>query len=184
MFRYLLLIKTEREWKFFKLIYKEHRNEMFYRAYKILRNKADAEDIVQESFVSLIEHLDELMESEPHKTWYYIMKTVRNQSYNLIKKRKRLVENELEENFEDIFEKNMEMMIEEAEQESSITELLKSLKPSYREVLLMQYYYEMSVKEIAEHLGKTQDNIRHISARARKKLKAMLEEKGILKKEE
>lgn len=148
-----------------------------------MKNKADAEDIVHESFLALIEHLEELMESEPHKTWHYIMKTVRNQSYNLIKKRKRLVENELEENFQDIFEKSMETIIEESEQKNFITELLRNLKPSYREVLLMQYYHEMSVKEIAEHLGKTQDNIRHISIRARKKLKTMLEEKGILQKE-
>lgn len=157
---------------------------MFYRAYKILRNRADAEDIVHESFLALIEHLDELMENEPHKTWYYIMKTVRNQSYNLIKKRKRLVEDELEENFEDIFEKSMETMLEESEQKNFISELLRNLKPSYREVLLMQYYYEMSVKEIAEYLGKTEDNVRHISMRARKKLQVMLEEKGILKKED
>lgn len=43
----------------------------------------------------------------------------------------------------------------------------------------MQYYHEMSAIEIAEEMGKTPDNIRHISMRAKRKLQSLMKENGM-----
>lgn len=183
MLQYLLLLETEREKEFFKKIYKQYRTEMFYTAYKIVKNGSDAEDIVHETFLTLIDHLDKLIDNEPHKTWNYIMTAVRHKSYNLWRRKKIQKEIKLEDwewGQEEIFVKSTDMIVEEAEQKNSIVELVKQMKSPYQEVLLMQYYHDMNVQEIAELLEKTPDNIRHISSRAKKKLHLMLEETGIL----
>ena len=54
--------------------------------------------------------------------------------------------------------------------------LLKQLKEPYQEVLALQYYHELTPNEIAKEMGKTPDNIRHISMRAKRKLQDILEQ--------
>lgn len=181
MFQYLLLLETEKEKEFFRKIYKKYRTEMFYTAYKIVGNRSDAEDIVHETFLTLTDHMDKLMDNEPHKMWNYIMTAVEHKSYNLYRKKKLQVElDDWEWEQGEVFEKSADIIVEETEQKNIIMEVLKQMKSPYQEVLLMQYYHEMSVQEIAELLEKTPDNIRHISSRAKKKLQLMLEKMGVL----
>lgn len=181
MFQYLFLLETEEEKEFFKLIYEKHRNEMYYTALGILKNQADAEDIVHETFLTLTKHLDKIIDQEPHKVWSYIITTVKHKSYNLHKRKKIQETGGLEEwQAGEIFEKGPEVLTVEAELQETMKGLLRELKTPYREVLELQYYHELSVQEIAEEMGKTPDNIRHISMRAKKKLQSALEERGIL----
>ena len=49
MYRYLLLLDTDEEKEFFQKIYIRYKNEMFYAAFAILQNSADAEDIVHDT---------------------------------------------------------------------------------------------------------------------------------------
>ncbi len=46
--------------------------------------------------------------------------------------------------------------------------------------MLLQYYHEMDIEEIAKVLGETQDNIRHISMRAKRKMQKILEKYGVV----
>jgi RNA polymerase sigma-70 factor (ECF subfamily) len=49
-------------------------------------------------------------------------------------------------------------------------------------VLALQYYHELSAAEIGKLLGKSPDNIRHISMRAKKKLQSLLKKNGLWNK--
>lgn len=180
MFQYLLLLETEEEKEFFQSIYKKYRNEMFYIAMGILKNESDAEDIVHETFLVLVDHLDKIMGNEPYKVWSYIHTTVRRRAYNLCKRKNMQEDNGLEEwQHGEILEKSLDKGLEEEELKEAMAGLLKNLKDSYKEVLVLQYYHEMPVQEIAEELGTTPDNIRHISMRAKRKLQDILEERGL-----
>ena len=181
MLQYLLLLDTEKEREFFTSIYKEYRKDMFFVAYSILHNHHDAEDIVHESFLTLVAHLDKLIGNEQYKIWAYIKTTVRHKSYNLRHRKQLLEEVEMDEEWvqEEVMEKGPDLLMEDAELKEIMGGLLKQLKTPYKEVLALQYYHELSVAEIAEELGKTQDNIRHISMRAKKKLQSILAEHGL-----
>ena len=72
LLQYLALLETDHEKDFFTDIYKKHRNEMYYKAYNILHNADDAEDMVQEMFLSLIRNVDKVINSEPYKVWFYM----------------------------------------------------------------------------------------------------------------
>lgn len=74
--------------------------------------------------------------------------------------------------------------MEEFELQEAMTGVLKQLKDVYREVLALQYYYQLSTQEIAEELGTTPDNVRHISMRAKKKLQSILEKNGLWNEKE
>lgn len=88
MFRYLLLLETDEEREFFKFIYQEYRQEMFCVARAILKNEADAEDMVHETFLILTDHLNKIINSESYKVRDYIITTVRHRCFNLYRKRK------------------------------------------------------------------------------------------------
>lgn len=184
MFQYLLLLETDEEREFFTAIYEKYRTEMFYTAYRILHNPPDAEDMVHETFLSLINHLEKLMNSDPHKIWYYINTAVKRKSYNLINRRQILEQVELDETWmqeEEAVEKGPDQLMEDFELQEAMTGILRQLKEPYREVLALQYYYQLTTQEIAKELGTTPDNVRHISMRAKKKLQTILEEKGLWK---
>lgn len=70
--------------------------------------------------------------------------------------------------------------MERLEKKELVMKLIREMKTSYQEVLLLQYYHDKSTAEIAEILGETQDNIRHISMRAKQKMHKMLESCGVV----
>ena len=181
MFQYLSLLDAEEEKEFFAQIYETYKDEMFYTAYLILRNKLDAEDVVQESFLPLIAYLDTMKKNSPQKNWNFIVTIVKNKAFNYYKKRKRKQEMEVpEEEWEelDLVDEELEIRVIEKEQVRLVMELIGQMDESYRDILLMRYYHGMKVRESAGIVNKTPDNIRHISQRAKKKLQGMLEEYG------
>ncbi len=181
MFQYFSLLDAEEEKEFFAQIYETYKDEMFYTAYLILRNKLDAEDVVQESFLPLIDYLDTMKKNSPQKNWNFIVTIVKNKAFNYYKKRKRKQEMEVpEEEWEelDLVDEELEIRVIEKEQVQLVMELMGQMDESYRDILLMRYYHGMKVREIADIVNKTPDNIRHISQRAKKKLQGMLEKYG------
>ena len=136
MFRYLLLLETDEEREFFKFIYQEYRQEMFCVARAILKNEADAEDMVHETFLILTDHLNKIINSESYKVRDYIITTVRHRCFNLYRKRKIQECSGLEE-WEpgEILEKGPDTILEETELKEAVTGLLKELKSPYGEVL-------------------------------------------------
>ncbi len=180
MYQYLLLLDTEQEREFFKKLYKEHKNEMYYTALKILKNESDAEDMVHETFLTLTEHLSKMIDNSPQKSWNFILTILKHKCYNLYKKKKWEIEDESElENRKDAFSEEPGDRIERLEKKELIMSMIKQMKESYQDVLILQYYHEMDIAEIAEVLSETEDNIRHISMRAKRKMCKMLEKYGI-----
>lgn len=179
MYQYLLLLETDEEKEFFKKIYERYRNEMFYAAFAILQNCSDAEDIVQDTFLTLIDKLDHMMEESAERNWNYILTIVKHKSYNLYKKKKWEIDGDGESLREDeVFGEGMDARITKMERKEQLLKLMKKMRKSYQDVLIMQYYHELNVMEIAQILGKTPDNVRHISMRAKRKLQGILEENG------
>ena len=179
IFQYQAWTNSEPENDFFREIYETYRDEMYYAAFGILQNRQDAEDVVHEAFMTLLANMDRLEENFPRRKRNYILTIVKNKAYNLYKSKKRQAEKEVgEEALEDVFDEEPDAKFMEMEKKEFIIEVLKRMNPSYRDILLLQYYHEMDIMEIAEALGKTPDNVRHMSVRAKKKLKEMLEKYG------
>ncbi|MEG0962961.1 MAG: sigma-70 family RNA polymerase sigma factor [Lachnospiraceae bacterium] len=181
MFNYLVLLENEKEKELFKELYKNYKDEMFYISYEILHNKADAEDMVHETFLTIIEEFEKIVENNCHKTRNYIVTIIKNKSINLYHQKERRSTQQLEDWTQiQVFESSMQVQLEEKEVQEILIELLEQMNSPYREVLNLQYYHRLNASQIGKILGKTPDNIRHISQRAKKSLQKQLEERGVL----
>lgn len=160
---------------YFREIYENYKDEMFYAAYEILHNQQDAEDVIHETFVTLLECPGKIRKNSPEKNWNYILTIVKNKSYNLIKRRKYRSDREFViEMLEDVMDEAVDGKFIQMEQKEFVMEALRQMNKTYRDILILQYYHEMSIVEIARLFGKTPDNIRHLSVRAKRKLKKLL----------
>lgn len=170
-------------------IYKMTYPKAYAVAFQIVKNKYEAQDMLQDTYVAAIKNIRSL--KDPAKLAAWINRITANQCKNWLKKKKRIVlsDDPGEEDsvgFEDRQEnENVEFMPEEsvdyAETKRLMQEILDKLSDEQRLCVLMYYYDEVSVGEIAETLECSTGTIKSRLNYARKYIKAeveALEKKG------
>lgn len=132
-------------------------------ALSIVKNKEDAKDITQDSFLKILENINRFRNESKFSTWLY--RIVYNQSIGFVKRENRT-------NTVDY-----SLLVETSEkndnQEDKIQDLYKAinlLDDTDRNIILLFYLAEKSIKEIAQITGFGIANIKVILHRARKKL--------------
>lgn len=80
MFQLLELIENEEDREFCRKLSEQFDSAMYHVAYGILKNSADAEDAVQESYIAIINNLDKISRENCHKAWNYIVTIVRSRA--------------------------------------------------------------------------------------------------------
>ena len=153
----------------FERLFKKYYNEAKLYVTALSRNEALAEDIVSESFVKAFNLIDE--EKESFKFW--LLKVCRNAYFDYLKKARRLapVHDNMRGGDADLAEK-----VIEDEEYRALYRAIALLKDNYREVILLYYFDELSVSEIAGITGQTVQNVKVLMYRARMKLKEILED--------
>lgn len=143
-------------------LYIEKYHGTVYRlAYSYLKNSHDAEEIVQEVFLKLYMSDGCFERDDNVKAWLIRV------SINLCKDRVK--------SFWFKYRSELDMDIStESEEENSLLEIINRLKPEYRAIILLFYYEDYSVKEIAKMLGISPTAVTTRLSRARKKLKNLL----------
>ena len=180
MFTYLIAVNTSEDRDKFKEIYMIYRDRMYHAAYAIIKNEMDAENIVHDTFVKLIDNLDKINEVDCHMTWNYIVTIVKNLSFNFLKRENRYGKVVFEDYMEGDAEmhEGVESAILRRGLEEELAKAVTGLQYPHKEVLYLQYYNGLSSKEIAVILGIKPENVRKISQRAKKKLEQALLEGG------
>lgn len=162
--------------KLLKQLYETYAREIYLYIYSFCHSHSMAEDIRQETFLKAILSL-----SNQHtnmKAWLYMV--ARNLSINAIKKEKRVCHiNEIEVTDEiGLYEEAVLHTILTKERNRLLYQALNKLPAIKKEILIMQYFGQLSQKEIATILHITPENVRVLSYRAKKELKLYLEENG------
>lgn len=148
---------------------------MFLYLYSMCQQKELAEDLLQETFLKAILALPEYHTNM--RAWLY--KVARNLFYNLYKRNRREICDE--EYLKKISKVEVDEFLEEyiSKQETRILyTAMQKLSPVKREVLELQYFGQMPLKEIANVLQLSQENVRVLSHRAKKDLKKLMEVEG------
>ncbi len=146
---------------------KQYKDTVYRVAYTYLRNKADAEDVAQDTFLKFYLRQDPFPNDGVEKAW--LIRVTINACHNL----RRSV----------WFRNRTELPEEPAVEfsypaENALYAAVFSLPDKYRVLVLLYYYEEYSVKEIAQITGRNPSTIQTQLARARKKLKIVLEQEG------
>lgn len=137
---------------------------MFYRiAFSYVRNEVDAQDIVQESAYKAIYHANKLKKQEFAKTW--ICRIVINEAVSFFRKRKK----------EQAEPMDKELASRENEDMTDLRQALEKLPPEEKTVIILRFFEDMKLEEIAEVCGESVNTIKSRLYRTLKKLKLDLE---------
>ena len=146
-------------------IYDKYSNAVYRMAFAYCKNKSDAEDIMQEVFMSRFS-ADIVFEDETkEKSW--LLKVTVNKCRDLFRSLRykySLTSIPLEE----------ASLVCETQEESDVYHAVMSLPKKYRTVIHLFYYEEYSIKEISAITGDKETAIQTQLYRARKKLKDIL----------
>ena len=124
----------------FDNIYEEYFDRVYYKVLSVVKNDDDAEDICQETFISVYKNLSKFREESNIYTWIY--RIAINKTYDFFKKRK--VEFEINDDVlsspEDV---NFDTKV-------ILQEKLKLISEKEREIVILKDIYGYKLKEIAE----------------------------------
>lgn len=125
--------------------------------------KEDAEDIIQNTFYKLYSMLSQL-DHQHLRAWFY--RVALNNYIDIQRKKNRFTTSISEYVINQIADPTND--IETLINQNEIIVLLKNIKPDYREIFLLKYYYDFSYEEIGDLLTINVETVRKRLYRARK----------------
>ena len=142
-------------------------------AYLISGNHADSEDIVQETFVTCYLKRHEIRNAEAFQSWFY--RTLSRIAWKMC--RKKHAEQPLEEVYPENTAAPGELLVDfvRQEEEHMIYRAILQLPVKQRTVLVLYYYNQMSMKEIAHVCGCLEGTVKSRLYHGKRKLREVLE---------
>ena len=152
--------------EFIQSVIEKYSDIIFRVSYQYVRNRQDAEDVLQEVLLGLLDYLNHAnFQSDEHlKAW--LIRVAINKSINFAKHNARR-------------KKNEEAAFREVRTDSQYDDLeyiLSKLSATDREIIYLRYYEGYSAKEIADIMNMTEKSIFKRLSRARIKLKDFISE--------
>ncbi|MBK5188324.1 MAG: sigma-70 family RNA polymerase sigma factor [Gemmatimonadaceae bacterium] len=141
-------------------------------AFAVLGEQADADDAVQDAFLSALQHLDSCAPAEKFRAW--LLTIVRNRAYDLKRRgRVRSVEM-LEEGTAQSGDPSPLEMAERSELNSRLSAAIGTLTDTQREILMMHDVEGWKHADIARLLGLAESTVRVHLLHARRRLRTQL----------
>lgn len=141
---------------------------MYRLAYSYVRNEEDALDIVQESVYKAIKNAGKVQQEAYIRTW--IWRIVMNTAVDLIRSRKN----------ETGLEEAGETGKEDTYQDFDTLEALKILEPREKAVIVLRFFEDQKLEDIARTLQENTNTVKTILYRSLKKLRVELTEGELL----
>src|ERR1700730_4481934 len=156
---------------------------LYSRAYRILRNAADAEDAVQDALLAAYTHLNQFRGQSQISTW--LTAIVLNCARLQLRRRRRHVHVSLDESAGELqpvsvserladHRPNPEDECRASELKARLTPLHSQLSPTLRRTFQLRDVDGLSIRETARILGVPTGTVKAQSARARKRLKELM----------
>ena len=144
----------------------------------ILRNEQDAEEVVSSSYLRL---WNAIPPKRPESLCGYLCRTVRNAALNTSESNRRQHTDSIPAELEEILpdSKTVEGAYDSAQTARYINEFLESAAKKPRMIFVMRYYYNQSVKQIADSLSMNEGAVKTQLSRTRAALREHLIERGV-----
>ena len=157
-------MKDERE--FFCQSVQACKQSMYTLAYGILKHEEDAADVLQDAILKAYCNLDTLRDKRKFRSW--MLSIVHNTAVEFLKKQRPTVD----------IDEQWGMTAEEgpldAASRMTVWEAVQKLKLPYRTIVILFYYQDCSVRQIAEITESSEPAVRQQLSRARKMLAQIL----------
>ena len=161
----------------------ERYKRMVYRlAVQITKNSADADDVMQETFIKVYRSIHTFRKDATFETWLYRIAV--NEALNFVKRRDRRRESRLETAAESEYESTVRhsaqvandphAQAEKSELRRHVTAAVNSLQLKHRTVVILHEFEGLTHVEIASILNCSEGTVRSRLHYARKKLRTLL----------
>ncbi|MGE7603093.1 sigma-70 family RNA polymerase sigma factor [Peribacillus sp. NPDC097675] len=168
----IYLVKQARKGKdeAFEQLIDSVRNKLYRTAFSYVRNEQDALDLYQDAIYEAYLSLKKLKKPEQFQSW--ITKIIIFKSIDFIRKSSKhfLADDEL---FEQLMSGEG---FDNLEQSLDLTKAFESLDVTYKTMILLRFYHDLSIKEIAEFMDYPEGTVKSNLHRAKKILRPILKE--------
>ncbi|MCD4782166.1 MAG: sigma-70 family RNA polymerase sigma factor [Candidatus Omnitrophica bacterium] len=161
-------------------LFSRYKSSIFNFCYRLLQNRADAEDTTADVFITLFAKKYALRPNAKFSTWLYTV--AKNNCFNKLRKKKRMTS---------FFYKNKKaggydswdppatnaLPTEDAKRQEEadlVRQAVNNLPPNMKEAIILREYQKLSYNQIAEILDCSLDNVKVIIFRARARLRSAL----------
>jgi RNA polymerase sigma-70 factor (ECF subfamily) len=161
-------------------IMEQYQSALLRYAARVLNNEDAAQDVVQEAFIRLHGNMEKITARGVHlKGWLF--RTTHNAAVDYIRKESRRQKlHQKQSNEMKPYAPDSEVQQNTEERQALVMQHLNILKPKEREVLVLRLQEEMSYKEIAAVLKRSEGYVGTLIHTATKKLSQSLRQAGVI----
>ncbi len=151
----------------FGVLYDRYIKKIYDFVYFKTNHKETAEDLVSIIFSKALKNIDKFDNKGTFSSWIY--RIARNTVIDYYRTKKSNA------NIEDVWDladdSNIEIDLDSKQKLTEVKKYLSKLKSEQRDIIIMRVWQEMSYKEIAEIVGKSEANCKMIFSRVMKELR-------------
>ena len=151
-------------------LFKKYYNEAVLYTISLCGEKVLAEDIVSEAFFKALASADDSIKN--FKPW--LLTVCRNEYLMHCRKRSKISDDEISEEMTAQEDETLNRIIRQ-EEYRALYHAISVLPDSQKEPIVLFYFNRLSVKEIANVIGKSEANVKVLLHRAREELRKNLE---------
>ena len=152
----------------FVSLYNRYKNAVYAFCVKMLLDRAQAQDVMQETFLRVYENRDRLSNTASFKSWLFTI--ARNQCLNQLRRTNRQVHLDDQKEAINRIPETPISQLEKSERIELVTRYLAQLKPDYREVIVLREYQNLTYEEIAAVTRSTLSAVKSRLFKARRRL--------------
>lgn len=167
-----LLIKCQRgDTAAFGVLYDHHIRRIYDFVYYKTHHKETAEDIVSQTFLKALTHIATVDPDRSFASWLY--KIAQNTVIDHYRSKR--THSDIDDAW-DISDEDVDIVrdLDTASKFEEVKEHLEKLGSLERDIIIMRVWQELSYKEIADIVGKSEGNCKVIFSRAMTKLREMM----------
>ena len=160
----------------------EQARSILFRAKYMLGNEMDAEDVAQNVLLRVCENIRDLRKPKAFNAWLSRIVVNETRRYMAARAKRGQVE-DIDDFMEELAEDDAQLLpgeyVEDASVHDAIMEIVSRLPVRQREAIILHYYDELKVTEVARAMGIPHQSASRYLSLARKKLRAELEGMGL-----
>lgn len=148
-----------------------YQDRLYRTAYLYVQNKEDALDVLQETVYKAYSSLDQLKQPNYFLTW--VTRILINNAYDVLRTKQKVIKLRDEGKFESIEKSSTNAS--QTEQNIDLQNAIQQLDPNYQTVIILFYYHDLPIQQIAWHMNIPEGTVKTYLHRARQALKKILE---------
>lgn len=147
-------------------LYKGMSKPVYFYVLRLVGNPDAAEDVMQDTFISVMSNCKNYRESEKGTSWIFTV--ARNKAIDYCRKKKNVIPLDVAESLPDT-----ENPIEKAESQAAFLQMLSPLNDKERDIVMLRLLSDMTLTQVARELDMPKGSVFWVYNNAVKKLRKL-----------